>query len=223
MSSPLMGIIPAAGSGIRARPYTYEQHKGMFEIDGKPNILRLIEIMRDDMGITEIVIVLGYMGESIQTYFGDGSALNVRLTYIDNHHLDKGWAWSVLLAKPYLGGRHGCVMLADEFYIDSNHSDLAAFDYGSYSAVCTVKKVDDPALIKKNFSVEKDGLRVIRLVITAIAAVGNIVANLALIPTYSWRAAVGSTLVAELFMAIATMGACAFFAKRERIATETSR
>ena len=44
MTQPMLGIIPAAGSGIRARPYTYEQHKGMFLIDGKPNIGRLLDL-----------------------------------------------------------------------------------------------------------------------------------------------------------------------------------
>lgn len=169
MSSPLVGIIPAAGSGIRARPYTYEQHKGMFLIDGKPNIGRLIENMRDNMGIEEIVIILGYMPETIENHFGDGSEFGVRINYVENHHLDKGWAWSVLLAKPFLAGRHGCVMLADEFYLDSNHGELAQFDFGPYSAVCTVKSVSDPELIKKNFSVERDGARVIRLVENPVA------------------------------------------------------
>lgn len=169
MSSSLVGIIPAAGSGIRARPYTYEQHKGMFLIDGQPNIGRLIDIMRDDMGIEEIVIILGYMSETIENHFGDGSEFGVRISYVENLHLDKGWAWSVLLAKPFLAGRHGCVMLADEFYLDSNHGELSEFDLSSYSAVCTVKSVSDPELIKKNFSVERDGERVIRLVENPVA------------------------------------------------------
>lgn len=164
MSSSMIGIIPAAGSGIRARPYTYEQHKGMFLIDGQPNIGRLISIMRDDMGIDEVVIVLGYMGDSIRDHFGDGSEFGVRINYVENRHLDKGWAWSVLLAKPFLGGRHGCVMLSDEFYLESNLDELAAFDFSSYSAVCNVKHVADPEVIKRNFSVERDGLRVVRLV-----------------------------------------------------------
>lgn len=136
----------------------------MFLIDGRPNLERLIATMRDEMGINEIVIILGYMGESIRDHFGDGSELGVRLNYVENHHLDKGWAWSVLLAKPFLAGRHGCVMLADEFYLDSNHAELAAFDFGAKSAVVTVKTVSDSELIKRNFSVEKDGSRVIRLV-----------------------------------------------------------
>lgn len=164
MSEQLIGIIPAAGSGIRARPYTYEQHKGMFLIDGEPNIGRLISIMRDEMGIDEIVIALGYMGETIREHFGDGSDFGVRIHYVENHHLDKGWAWSVLLAKPFLAGRHGCVMLSDEFYIGSNHRELAQSNFVDSTAVCTIKSVDDPELIKRNFSVERDGDRIVRLV-----------------------------------------------------------
>lgn len=164
MTEKLIGIIPAAGSGIRARPYTYELHKGMFLLDGQPNIERHLLLMRDEMGIEEIVIILGYMGETIEQYFGDGSDFGVRITYVQNQHLDKGWAWSVLLAKPYMAGRHGLVVLADEFYLDTNLGSITDFDYQDYSAVVAVKPVDDPALIKKNFSVERDGDRVVRLV-----------------------------------------------------------
>jgi len=169
VSTSVLGVIPAAGSGIRARPYTYEVHKGMFEIDGKPNIGRHIDLMRDQMGIKEIVIVLGYMGDSIQEYFGDGSDYGVHLQYVENQHLDKGWAWSVLLAKPFLAGRNACVMLADEFYLNSNLGEITKFDLDKYSVVFPVKPVTDPSLIKKNFSVERDGQRIIRLVENPVA------------------------------------------------------
>ncbi len=164
MSTSVLGVIPAAGSGIRARPYTYEVHKGMFVIDGKPNIERHVDLMRDEMRIEEIVIVLGYMGGAIREYFGDGSDFGVRIQYVENQHLDKGWAWSVLLSKPFLAGRKAFVMLADEFYLNSNLGDIVDFDADKYTVVCPVKSVSDPSLIKKNFSVERDGKRVIRLV-----------------------------------------------------------
>lgn len=169
MSKSVLGVIPAAGSGVRARPYTYEVHKGMFAIDGKANIQRHIELMNGEMGIEEIVIVLGYMGDTIRDHFGDGSDFGVRLQYVENHHLDKGWAWSVLLAKPFLGGRNACVMLADEFYLDSNLGELAAFDLDKYRVALPVKSVEDQSMIKKNFSVERDGERVIRLVENPVA------------------------------------------------------
>ena len=164
MSSSVLGIIPAAGSGIRARPYTYEMHKGMFLIDGKPNIERHVELMRDEMGIGEIVVVLGYMGDSIRAYFGDGSEHGVRIDYVENGSLDKGWAWSVLLAKPFLRGRNACIMLADEFYLDSNMGEFARVDLDAYDMALPVKRVDDLALIRKNFSVERNGDRIVRLI-----------------------------------------------------------
>lgn len=174
MPNNLIGIVPAAGSGIRARPYTYEMHKGMFLIDGKPNIERHVELMRDEMGIDEIVIVLGYMGETIQAHFGDGTDFGVRIHYATNQHLDKGWAWSVLLAKPFMAGRHAVVTLADEFYLDTNVGAITSIDLESTSAVVAVKPVDDPDLIRKNFSVERDGSRVIRLVENPIATPNNL-------------------------------------------------
>lgn len=174
MSTSVLGVIPAAGSGIRARPYTYEVHKGMFEIDGKPNIERHIDLMRDEMGIEEILIVVGYMGDSISSYFGDGSSFGVRIQYVENQHLDKGWAWSVLLAKSYLAGRHACVMLADEFYLDSNLGEFTQVDLEKHRVVFPVKPVDDPATIKKNFSVERDEQRIIRLIENPVALPNNL-------------------------------------------------
>ena len=174
MSSSLLGIIPAAGSGIRARPYTYEVHKGLFSIDGKANIERHVELMRDEMGIDEIVIVLGYMGETIRSHFGDGTDFGIRIQYVENHHLDKGWAWSVLLAKPLLAGRNACVMLADEFYLNSNIGEITNIDLEKFRVVLPVKPVDDLSLIKKNFSVERDGERVIRLIENPVALPNNL-------------------------------------------------
>lgn len=184
MTSSLLGIIPAAGSGVRARPYSYEMHKGLFLIDSESNISRLISIMRDQFGIEEIVIALGYMGDSIRKTFGDGAEFGVRITYVENQHLDKGWAWSVLLAKPYLAGRHACVMMSDEFYLETNHHDFAKCPYEEYSAMIAVQRVDDSELIKKNFSVECDGKRVIRLVENPVHIPNNILgmANFILAP-----------------------------------------
>lgn len=174
MTSSLIGVIPAAGSGIRARPYTYEQHKGMFSIDGRPNLLRVIDTMQYDVGIKEIVIILGYMGDSIQERFGDGTDRNLRIHYVENQNLDKGWAWSVLLAKPFLANRHAFVMLADEFYLKANLVDLKSFPYKKYSAVCFVKESENPEEIKRNFSVEQAGNRVVRLVENPINLPNNL-------------------------------------------------
>ncbi len=164
MTNSMLGIIPAAGSGVRARPYSYEVHKGLFEIDGQPNLERTIRIMRDDLGISEIVIILGYMGDAIKATFGDGEALGVSISYVENVHLDRGWAWSVMLAKHKLAGRHACVMLSDEFYLNTNIKDIIAGDFADHMVTVAIKQEDDPNVIKKNFAVERNGDRIVRLI-----------------------------------------------------------
>jgi len=162
MNDALVGLIPAAGLGMRARPHTHEIHKGLFNINGVPNMERIIGIMRGQMGITDIYIVIGYLGDSIRDYFGDGERLGVRLHYIENTDLQRGWAWSVLLAKPYIDS-HFCVMLCDECYISSNHTQLLQSNYRDCLAVCAGLRVDDADLIKKNYAIERDGEEIRRL------------------------------------------------------------
>ncbi len=163
MTKSMLGIIPAAGSGVRARPYSYEMHKGLFEIDGQSNLARTITIMRDDLGITEIVIILGYMGDAIRQTFGDGKELGVTLSYIENNHLDRGWAWSVVLAKHLLAGRQACVMLSDEFYLNTNIKDIVSAASNDQMVTVAIKQESDPNVIKKNFAVELSGDRIVRL------------------------------------------------------------
>ncbi len=158
-----IGVIPAAGKGMRARPYTQEIPKGMLHLNGRPNLERLICQMRDELDIEEIRIVLGYLGNVIKNYFQDGSRFGVRITYIDNHELDKGLAWSVLLAGKDLD-KPCCVMLSDECYIGSNHRALLDFPYNEGLATCTVMRAEDGRLIKRNYSVRREGNRAIRLI-----------------------------------------------------------
>jgi NDP-sugar pyrophosphorylase family protein len=148
----LWGLIPAAGKGTRAYPYTENRHKGLLDVNGKPNMERIIFIMRDALCITDIVIVTGHLGDSIRQQFGDGSSLQVRLHYVENNNVEKGLAWSILLARPLIND-YFCVMLCDESYISSNHRDLLSFPYEDALFTCAGLKVDDASLIRKNYAV----------------------------------------------------------------------
>ena len=161
--SKLVGLIPAAGKGVRARPYTTLVPKGMLQVNGKPNLERIICLMRDQLGIDEIYMTVGYLSGVIKDYFKDGAWLGVKLHYIDNSELDKGLGWSILLAGRDLN-RPCCVMLSDECYVGSNHAEMLDIDYEHALATCTVMDADDTKLIKRNYSVHKEGTRVRNLV-----------------------------------------------------------
>ncbi len=149
----LIGLIPAAGKGTRARPYTERIPKSMLTINGIPNLERNICLMRDALDIEEIYIVVGYLGSVIKDYFKDGSHLNITLHYIENKELDKGLAWSILLGSQYIKSPF-CVILSDECYVGSNHDQLLKHINFDRLATCTAMPVDDLRLIKKNYSIE---------------------------------------------------------------------
>ena len=135
----------------------------MLEINGEPNLQRTINLMRDQLEITDIVIVVGYCGGVIRNFFGDGSQLGVRLHYIENKHLDRGLAWSIYLGHQIIDD-YFCVILSDECYVDSNHYLVKQLAYRSSFATCFIQEVDDTALIKKNYAVELDEGKIRRLV-----------------------------------------------------------
>ena len=125
----------------------------MLEINGVPNLERTIRLMREQLNISDIFIVIGYYGQIIKDYFNDGSPFNVNITYIQNDFINKGLAYSILLGKEYSNNSF-VVILSDECYVDSNHSELIHRSSENALATISVMEVDNYELIKQSYSVE---------------------------------------------------------------------
>jgi len=158
-----IGVIPAAGRGVRIYPKTRTVPKVMLEIGGKPIIQRNIELMRDKLGVKEIYIAVNYLGNAIKSYFGDGSKFGVRITYVLNDDMGKGLVNSIYVMREHVKTKF-FVILGDEVYVDSNHEELARMYGSKFDAVIGVKKAKNALEIKKNYSVEIAGKRVVSLV-----------------------------------------------------------
>lgn len=70
----------AGGRGERLRPLTDSVPKPMIEFHGHPFLQYLIEMLREQ-GFEEVLLLLGYLPEPIQDYFGDGSRFGIRIEY----------------------------------------------------------------------------------------------------------------------------------------------
>ena len=77
---PRQAVILAGGRGTRLGDLTSTRPKPMIEIHGRPFLEYQIEQLRDQ-GITRILLLLGYLPEVIQDYFGDGSRWGVDISY----------------------------------------------------------------------------------------------------------------------------------------------
>jgi len=65
----MQAVILAAGKGLRLRPFTEKHPKPLININGKPLLEHTLASLPD--AISEIIIVIGYLGEQISEYFGN--------------------------------------------------------------------------------------------------------------------------------------------------------
>lgn len=76
----MKAVILAGGLGTRMGNYCSEKPKPLLEIAGKPVLLHQIETLKKE-GISEFILVVGYLGDKIKTYFKDGSSFGVNISY----------------------------------------------------------------------------------------------------------------------------------------------
>jgi D-glycero-D-manno-heptose 1,7-bisphosphate phosphatase len=73
-------VILAGGYGTRLRPFTNTKPKAMYEFEGTPFLDYLLYQVRS-YGVTEVVLLLGYLPHVIQEFVGDGSRYGLHILY----------------------------------------------------------------------------------------------------------------------------------------------
>lgn len=77
----MQAIVLVGGEGTRLRPLTYGTPKPMVPIVGVPFLARTMERLFE-AGIRDVILPAGYMPQAIIDYFGDGSQLGMKITYV---------------------------------------------------------------------------------------------------------------------------------------------
>ena len=73
-------VILAGGLGTRLAPITVKIPKPLVPVKGKPFLEHQLNLLRKH-GITDVVLLTGFLGQQIEEAFGDGSGLNMRIKY----------------------------------------------------------------------------------------------------------------------------------------------
>ncbi|HBI62347.1 MAG TPA: D,D-heptose 1,7-bisphosphate phosphatase [Lachnospiraceae bacterium] len=77
----MKAVIMAGGKGTRLQSIAKDIPKPMFPILNKPILEYQIESLKNSV-ITDITLIVGYLGEVIQEYFGNGEKFGVNIDYI---------------------------------------------------------------------------------------------------------------------------------------------
>lgn len=78
---PIDAVIMAGGRGERLRPLTDKTPKPLLTVGSKPIIEHNIDHL-SQFGIKNFNITVRYLGEQIESYFGDGKTKNININYI---------------------------------------------------------------------------------------------------------------------------------------------
>ncbi len=156
-----VGVLPAAGAGVRAYPRTIFVPKVLLEVAGKPLLQRNLEILRDKFGIRDVIVIVGYQADQIRAFLGDGSRFGVRLRYVDVGDPRMGLALGLHAARAQLNEPFVAI-LGDELYLDANHEALLPIAE-PWEAGCAVLEMEDTRRIQKNYSVSIEDGRIVAL------------------------------------------------------------
>lgn len=116
-------VIMAGGKGSRLRPYTEDCPKPMLPVAGKPMLEHIVERARAQ-GFNRFVLSLNYLGHIIRDHFGDGSAFDVQISYVDEvEPLGTAGALSLLDVRP----DHPFVVTNGDVLTDIDYRELLVF------------------------------------------------------------------------------------------------
>ena len=132
----------AGGFGTRIQPLTNSRPKPMLPIINKP-MMEHTMMMLKDLGITEFIVLLYFKPEIIKDYFGDGSDLGIKITYVVPDD-DYGTAGAVKLAQEHIG-YDNFIIISGDLVTDFDFQKI--FDYHAEKKsklTITLTSVDNP-------------------------------------------------------------------------------
>ncbi len=88
----MFALILAGGQGERLRPLTEKVPKPMVQVGGRPILWHQVRRLRA-AGVTDVVFLIGYLGERVEEYFGDGKEFGIHAHYsLEEYPLGRGGA-----------------------------------------------------------------------------------------------------------------------------------
>jgi glucose-1-phosphate thymidylyltransferase len=131
----MKAVIPVAGIGKRLRPHTFTIPKALLNVAGKPILGHIVDSLID-MGVDELIPIIGYKGELIREYLD--RSYDIPITYVLQQE-QKGIAHAVSLTREHADDEELIIILGDTI-IKTDFTKIPK----SGAFVLGVREVSDP-------------------------------------------------------------------------------
>jgi NDP-sugar pyrophosphorylase family protein len=149
--------ILAGGLATRIKPISTKIPKSLVPINGTPFIDLQLKLL-SDAGFSEITLLLGYMGEQIESHVGNGKKFGISVSYSYDGVNQLGTGGALFQALPLLADTF-CVMYGDS-YLEMDFADaINQFQNSQSLGLMSIFKNLNP--IHQN-NVHFDGSKVVR-------------------------------------------------------------
>lgn len=138
----MKAIILSAGEGTRMQPLTKTRPKTMLPVAGRPMLEYNIKYLRK-MGITDILLIVGYKKEDVMEHFGDGSEFGVNISYVVQEE-QLGTAHAIALGEEF--NDDSVIILNGDIIIDSKllNEIKTSYENSNYDTLMVLTEVEDP-------------------------------------------------------------------------------
>ena len=133
-------VLLAAGRGTRMRDLTADIPKPMIKVRGKPILLHIVEGLQT-AGIKNFLIIVGYHGDAVREYFGDGTCFGLRIKYATQVVQD-GTGRVVDLARDFTENVPFVLSYGDILVDPHNYKSIADLS-DDVEAIISVKRDED--------------------------------------------------------------------------------
>ena len=121
-------VILAGGKGTRLRPLTFNIPKPLLPVGERSIVELLLERLRDS-GVSQVILSLGYRGELVRAFCGDGSQFGVKIDYVDENE-PLGTAGPLRLLGDRLEPGERLFLMNGDIVTALDFRDLARFHEG---------------------------------------------------------------------------------------------
>jgi NDP-sugar pyrophosphorylase family protein len=129
-------VIMAGGLATRLRPLTETIPKALLDINGEPFVTHQLKLLANQ-GIRKVVFCLGFLGEQIVDFVGDGSRFGLDVSYVFDGPVLLGTAGAVKKALPLVD--NAFFVLNGDSYLPCDHLAVqTAFINSGKQALMTV-------------------------------------------------------------------------------------